>query len=123
MNHLHFLWTYIRAWSEGDAQRACGLLDESFILRDPDYGNFPKTRFVEYFGLVCEAIGRLGGNRPGRPLLEVSDVVTRQENGTMTGWAHWIFPGTTVEGASLFKVGPKGSLSAQLFNKAPFRRP
>ena len=42
------------------------------------------------------------------PLLDLTEIVTREEAGVITAWAWWAVPGTELMGGGLIKVGAKG---------------
>ena len=49
----------------------------------------------------------LGGDLP-EPFLELSDVITQENDGETTAWAWWVVPGTELKGRGLIKVGADG---------------
>ena len=117
---VEHLEMYIKAWNTADSEMAHNVLDDSFVLHDPDYGDIPKAEFKNYFSVLKSKISQIGGAQPGKPYLVASDISYREEGQILVAWVHWVFPPTPIEGASLFRIGPSGLLSEQLFNKAPF---
>ncbi len=114
---MEYLETYVEALRSGDWERAYSVLDDGFVLSDPDRGNVPKDKFKLYFADLWMEVTRCGGIRPGGPFLQVDRIVADQRGDRVIAWARWRFPGTDLEGASLFTAGPMGLLSEQLYNK------
>ena len=111
------LKTYVDGLRSGDSEQAFSVLDDAFVLSDPDCGDVPKEKYKLYFADLWLAVARRGGLQPGEPFFDVDQIATFQEGDRLIAWARWRIPGTDREGASLFTVGPGGLLSEQLFNK------
>jgi hypothetical protein len=46
--------------------------------------------------------------------MELSEVVSHEEEDGLTAWCWWAIPGTELKGSGLIKVGPEGVRSERL---------
>ena len=112
---------YAEGWIKGDAAIIMGSLDDSYQLDDPNAGKITKQAFTAYFSDLTQQLQSMGGGTAGN-FLGVSDLVTQEEGGLLTAWVWWVFPGTSIEGSGLIKVGDSGVLSERLTFYTKLRR-
>lgn len=121
MSVADYLGMYAEGWTKGDADMVVKAASDEFILDDPNAGKITKSEFAEYLVGMKETVRSvLDGNLPD-PFLELSEVVTQEDNGVLTAWAWWSVPGTEIKGGGLIKVGAEGVLSEVLtyYTKLP----
>ncbi len=115
-----YLNQYAEGWTKGDAQIVAGSLAESYQLDDPNFGTITKQTFADYLSGMWQMVEGIRG-KTSDPLLELTELVTKEEQGVLTAWAWWTVPGTTIQGSALIKVGDQGVLSERLcyYTKLP----
>ena len=115
-----YLNQYAEGWTKGDAQIITGSLADSFQFDDPNVGKIDKQGLAEYLGGMWQMVEGIRG-KTSDPLLEITEVVTQEEQGILTAWVWWAVPGTPIQGSGLIKVGDQGVLSERLcfYTKLP----
>ncbi len=115
-----YLGQYAEGWTKGDAQIIMGSLADSYQMDDPNAGMINKQAFAGYLAGMWEIVEGIRG-KTSEPLLEVTEVVTQEEQGVLTAWLWWTVPSTPIQGSGLIKVGDAGVLSERLcfYTKLP----
>ena len=115
-----YLNQYAEGWTKGDAQIIAGSLADSFELDDPNAGMITKQAFAEYLAGMWQMVEGIRG-KTSDPLLEITELVTQEEQGVLTAWVWWAVPGTPIQGSGLIKAGDQGVLSERLcfYTKLP----
>ena len=104
---------YAEGWTKGDAQIIVGSLADSYQLDDPNAGMISKQAFTEYLAGMWEIVEGIRG-KTSDSLIELTEIVTQEEEGILTAWAWWVVPGTPIQGSALIKVGDHGVISERL---------
>ncbi len=108
MSAAEHLGTYAEGWTKGDRDTILKAVSDDFTFDDPNAGRIAKGEFAEYLSGMKEIVRSLrGGNLPD-PFMELSEVVTQENEGVLTAWCWWAVPGTEVKGSGLIKVGDDG---------------
>lgn len=108
MTAADYLGMYAEGWTKGDAGTIVQAVSDDFTFDDPNTGKITKNEFAEYLAGFKETVrSMLGGDLP-EPFLELSEVVTQENDGVITAWAWWVVPGTEIKGGGLIKVGAEG---------------
>ena len=115
-----YLNQYAEGWTKGDAQIIVGSLADSYHLDDPNAGMITKQALPEYLAGMWQMVEGIRG-KTNDPLLEITEVVTQEEQGVLTAWVWWAVPGTPIQGSGLIKVADQGVLSERLcfYTKLP----
>ena len=115
-----YLGQYAEGWTKGDAQIITGSLADSYQLDDPNAGMFDKQAFADYLAGMWQMVEGIRG-KTSDPLLDITEVVTQEDQGVITAWVWWAVPGTPIQGSGLIKVGDQGVLSERLcfYTKLP----
>ena len=115
-----YLSGYAAGWSNGDLQVILGSLADGYEMDDPNSGLITKAAFSEYFAGFKAQVDSMRGPTTAA-LMELSELVTKEEGGVLTAWAWWAVPGTPIQGSGLIKVGDNGVLSERLtfYTKLP----
>ena len=108
MSTADHLSTYAEGWTKGDADILLKALSDDYTFDDPNAGKIAKSEMAEYMSGFKETIRSLRGGDLPEPFLEVSEIVTQEEEGVLTAWCWWAVPGTEIKGSGLIKVGPEG---------------
>ena len=108
MNAADHLGVYADGWNKGDSDTILKAVSDEFTFDDPNSGKITKSEFAEYLSGMKETVRSLrGGNIPD-PFMELTEVVTQEDQGVLTAWCWWAVPGTEIQGSGLIKVGPEG---------------
>ena len=108
------LEAYAEGWTNGDADKLVGSLSDWYVLDDPNEGHITKANFADYIAGMKEAVASMRGEDYSGPLMELTEVTTREDGDILTAWCCWLIPGTTLQGAGLIKVGDDGVQSEKL---------
>ncbi|MFC1544080.1 beta-ketoacyl-[acyl-carrier-protein] synthase family protein, partial [Gemmatimonadota bacterium] len=108
MSAVDHLGTYAEGWTTGNADVLLTALADEYTFDDPNAGKFPKSNMAEYMAAFKEQIRSATGGDLPEPLMEVSEIVTREEGDSLTAWCWWAVPGTEIRGSGLIKAGPEG---------------
>ena len=108
-----YLNQYAEGWTKGDAQIIVGSLADSYQVDDPNAGMITKQALAEYLAGMWQMVEGIRG-KTSDPLLEITEVVTQEEQGLLTAWVWWAAPDTPIQGSGLIKVGDQGVLSERL---------
>ena len=108
MNAADHLGVYAGGWNKGDSDTILKAVSDEFTFDDPNSGKITKSELAEYLSGMKEKVRSLrGGNIPD-PFMELTEVVTQEDQGVLTAWCWWAVPGTEIQGSGLIKVGPEG---------------
>ena len=108
MNALDALSLYAEGWTKGNAEVILQSVSNDYVFDDPNTGLITKGNFSDYLAGMKQTVTELcNGNVPD-PFMELSEVITKDENGIITAWCWWEIPGTTIKGSGLIKVGENG---------------
>ena len=114
MGALDHLGRYAEGWSNGDVGLILQAITDDYILDDPNVGDISKDKFSDYLNEMKETVRTLcNGNIP-QPFMELTEVLTSEENEITTASCAWAIPGTSIKGAGLIKVNSSGVFSEVL---------
>ena len=114
------LGAYAEGWTNGDADRILGCTTDDYVFDDPTTGPVPKSGFADYLAGLKDHVASLRGGAAGdRPFMELTVVVTSEDDGELTAWCWWSIPGTPIQGAGLIKAGESGVRSERIAFYAP----
>lgn len=108
MNPAEYLGTYAKGWSAGDVDTIANAVSEDYVFDDPNAGKISKGELADYVAGMKETVKSLRGGDLPDPFLELSEVVTGEDDGVLTAWCWWTVPGTSIQGSGLIKVGSEG---------------
>lgn len=114
MNATEHLSTYAEGWAKGDAETILKALATDYTLDDPNYGVVSRNAIATYLEDLKETAASLCGGRIPDPFLEISEVLTREDDGVLTAWCWWAIPGTQIKGSGLIKADSAGVQSEVL---------
>ncbi len=118
-NHIA---AFAQGWNKGDLDEIMSSLAPGFRLDDPNAGEIPRDGIPEYLeGLKTVVASLRDGTDGEQSLMEMSDVVIKDDELPVSVWTWWTVPGTSIGGSALVKVGEDGVLSERLsyYTKLP----
>ena len=114
MSASDHLGRYAEGWAKGDADMVLQAITNDYILDDPNGGKISKDNFSDYLNEMKGTVKSLcDGNLP-EPFMELTEVLTSEENEITTAWCAWAIPGTNIKGAGLIKVNSASVISEVL---------
>ena len=112
MSASDHLGRYAEGCIKGDPDTVVSSLADEYVLEDPPAGQISKSGFREYFLGVKEQVQSMGGG--GDPFMEITELLTGDQDGVLTAGAWWEILGTPIEGGGLIKVTDNGVISERL---------
>lgn len=114
MSALDHLGQYAEGWTNGDAGLVLRAISNDYILDDPNVGKISKDKFTGYLNEMKETVKTLcNGNLP-EPFMELTEVLTSEEDEITTASCAWAIPGANIKGAGLIKINSTGVFSEVL---------
>ncbi len=116
-----YLGTYAGGWANGDSGTILSAASESFFFDDPNAGKIAKADFAAYFDGLTELAASIRGSDYDGPFMDLTEVVTKEEDGILTASCWWAIPGTEIQGSGLIKIADDGVLSERIayYTKLP----
>ena len=108
MSAADHLGTYAEGWTKSDAAMILRSVCDDYTFDDPNVGKIAKRAFSEYLEKLKQTVRSLRGGSLPEPFMELSEVVTREDQGVLTAWCWWAVPGTDIQGSGLIKVETDG---------------
>jgi len=114
MSKADHLAAYAEGWTTGTINTILSALADDFVLDDPNHGRVAKNDMPAYLEGMKATVSELRGGKKESQLLELTEVVTGEEEGILTAWCWWTAPGTAIAGSGLIKVSDSGIVSERL---------
>ncbi len=114
MSAKDHLGRYADGWMKGDLETILSSVSSDYVFDDPNEGQITKENLPTYMGQLKEIVSSLRGTESETQFMELSEVVTQEEEDGLTAWCWWEIPGTEIKGSGLIKVGPEGVRSERL---------
>lgn len=108
MGAAEHLGVYAEGWTTGEADTILKAAAENYTFDDPNAGVIPKKEFTRYLAGLKEQVKAARKGSLPKPFMELSEVVTQENQGVITAWCWWAIPGTDIKGSGLIKVGADG---------------
>ena len=121
MSLEEYLGTYAEGWTNGDSDTILSATSDSFVFDDPNAGKVTKGDFTDFFAGLRETVASIRGGEHEGPFMELSEVVTKDDDGVLTASCWWEIPGTGIQGSGLIKVANDGVVSERIayYTKLP----
>ena len=68
-------------------------------MDDPNAGKIAKRALSEYVEKLKQTARSLRGGSLPEPFMQLSEVVTREDQDILTAWCWWAIPGTDIQGS------------------------
>ena len=108
MSAADHLGLYAEGWTKGEAETILQAVTDDYTFDDPNAGVIPKNNIAEYIAEMKETLRSLCDGNVPEPFMELSEVVTREDEGILTAWCWFAIPGTDIKGSGLIKVDSEG---------------
>ncbi len=114
MNIQDYIAAYAEGWTVGDAEKILSVAAPDFIFDDPNAGQITRDGLADYVSAFKEVAAELRDGQEGGNLMELSEVVIKDDEMPVSIWAWWVVPGTEIAGSALIKVGEEGVVSERI---------
>lgn len=114
MSAADYLGTYAAGWTNGDSATILSVASNSFVFDDPNAGKISKGDFAEFFAGLRAIVASMRGADHKGPFMELSEVVTKDDDDGLTASCWWEIPGTNIQGSGLIKVTSDGVVSERI---------
>ena len=111
MGAAEHLGVYAEGWTNGEADTILKATADNYTFNDPNSGVIPKKEFARYLAGLKEQVKAARKGGLPKPFMELSEVVTQENQGVITAWCWWTIPGTDMKGSGLIKIGADGVCS------------
>lgn len=111
MNANEYLGLYAEGWTNGDASKILQATVDDYTFDDPNVGVISKSNFKDYLEDMKSAVKDLCNGDLPKPFMELSEVVSDNNNENITAWCWWAIPGTDIKGSGLIKATSQGVLT------------
>ena len=121
MSASDHLGAYAGGWGAGSADGILGAAADSFVFDDPNAGKITKADFAAYMDAFRDLVDSIRGANYDGAFMDLSEVVTKEEDGVLTAWCWWAIPATEIQGSGLIKVSDDGVVSERIafYTKLP----
>ena len=102
------LGKYAEGWAKGDADIISSAVAADYTFDDPNFGVVSKDNFTSYLGGLKETAASLCGGQIPDPFMDLTEVITQEDDGVLTAWCWWSIPGTEIKGSGLIKADATG---------------
>ena len=121
MGAAEHLGVYAEGWTQGNADTILKVTSENYTFDDPNSGVIRKAEFARYLAALKDKVKSLRGGSLPTPFMELSEVVTAENQGAITAWCWWAIPGTDIKGSGLIKIAADGVRSEVItyYSKLP----
>ncbi len=114
MSKADHLAAYAEGWTTGDSDKIISTLADDYVLDDPNHGRVAKGEMAAYLDGMKATVRELRGGKDGDQFLDLTEVLTGEEDGVLTVWCWWTAPGTDIAGGGLIKISDDGVVSERL---------
>jgi hypothetical protein len=114
MSKADYLAAYAEGWTTGNSDKIVSALADEYVLDDPNHGRVAKADMKSYLDGMKATVSELRGGKEEEQFLQLTEVLTGEEGGTLSAWCWWTVPGTSIGGGGLIKVSDKGVVSERL---------
>ena len=114
MSKTDHLAAYAEGWTTGSSDKILSALADNYVLDDPNHGRVAKGDIAGYLDGMKATVDELRGGKAEAQFLELTEVLTGEEDGVLTAWCWWTVPGTPIAGGGLIKVSDAGVVSERL---------
>ena len=105
---------YAEGWALGDSDKIMSAVAPTMILDDPNVGKVDRDALPDYIAGLKNAVAELRAGEGHDTLLDMSDVVVKDDEMPIAIWAWFTVPGTALAGSALIKVAEDGVIEERI---------
>jgi hypothetical protein len=109
-----YIASYAEGWSLGDTEKIMNAAAPDLILDDPNVGKINRDALPDYIAGLKNAVAELRAGDRHEMLMEMSEVVIKDDDEPVSIWAWFTVPGTALAGSALIKVTDRGVVEERI---------
>lgn len=109
-----YIASYAEGWSLGDTEKIMNAAAPDLILDDPNVGKINRDALPDYIAGLKNAVAELRVGDRHEMLMEMSEVVIKDDDEPVSIWAWFTVPGTALAGSALIKVTDRGVVEERI---------
>ncbi len=106
--------TYAEGWALGDSEMIMSAVSPDMVLDDPNVGKINHDALPDYIAGLKTAVAELRAGETHDKLMDMSEVVIKDDETPVSIWAWFTIPGTALAGSALIKVADEGVIEERL---------
>ncbi len=109
-----YIATYAEGWTLGDSEKIMSVVSDDMVLDDPNVGKITRDALPNYTAGLKNAVEELRAGAAEDKLMEMSEVVIKDDETPVLIWAWFTIPGTFLAGSALIKVANEGVVEERI---------
>lgn len=105
---------YAEGWTLGDSEKIMSAVSPDIVFDDPNVGKIGRDALPDYIAGLKNAVAELRDGDDRGQLMEMSEVVIKDDEKPVSIWAWFTVPGTALAGSALIKVADDGVIEERL---------
>ncbi len=106
--------TYAEGWALGDSEKIMSAVSPDMVLDDPNVGKIDRDALPDYIAGLKNAVAELRAGDAHDILMDMSNVVIKDDETPVLIWAWFTVPGTALAGSALIKVADEGVIEERI---------
>lgn len=106
--------SYAEGWTLGDSEKIMSAVSPAMVLDDPNVGKVTRDALPDYIAGLKNAVAELRAGNAHDKLMEMSEIVIKDDETPVSIWAWFTIPGTALAGSALIKVADDGVIEERL---------
>ena len=105
---------YAEGWTLGDSEKIMSAVSPDMVLDDPNVGRIDRDALPDYIAGLKNAVAELRAGETHDTLMDMSEVVIKDDETPVSIWAWFTVPGTALAGSALIKVAEAGVIEERI---------
>lgn len=105
---------YAEGWTLGDSDKIMSVVSPDMVLDDPNVGKIDRDALPDYIAGLKNAVAELRAGDDHDTLMDMSEVVIKDDETPVSIWAWFTVPGTALAGSALIKVAEEGVIEERI---------
>lgn len=105
---------YAEGWTLGDSEKILSAVSPDMVLDDPNVGRIDRQALPDYIAGLKNAVAELRAGNAHDTLMDMSEVVIKDDETPVSIWAWFTVPGTALAGSALIKVAEEGVIEERI---------
>ncbi len=106
--------TYAEGWTLGDSEKIMSAVSPDMVLDDPNVGKIDRDALPDYIAGLKNAVAELRAGDAHDKLMDMSEIVIKDDETPVLIWAWFTVPGTALAGSALIKVTDEGVIEERM---------
>jgi hypothetical protein len=114
MSIQDYIASYAEGWTLGDSGKIMSAVSPNVVLDDPNVGRINRDALPDYIAGLKNAVAQLRAGNDHDKLMEMSEIVIKDDETPVSIWAWFTVPGTALAGSALIKVTDEGVIEERI---------